>query len=249
MRIACLTLCLAAITVSGCARLERRSSNIPQYETVSESSSRNEKLARRKHELALELICENNYCKAEQVLRDALICDVSFGPAHNTLGKIYFDQGKHYLAAWEFEYAQRMMPERPEPVNNLGLVYESIGQYQKAIPYYQLAVDFSPDCANYLGNLIRCRIRSGEDPLMMEEEINHLALIDDRQHWVNWARSQLLLRNNIDTDLYPPPPDVLPYEPQSVEDFNELEPIDPVELEGNDSILQPLDLNDSQYEY
>jgi hypothetical protein len=31
------------------------------------------------------------------------------GPAHNNLGIVYYRRKKYYLAAWEFQYAARLM--------------------------------------------------------------------------------------------------------------------------------------------
>ena len=159
---------------------------------------------------------------------------------------MYFDEGKQYLAAWEFEYAQRLMPERPEPVNNLGLVYESIGQFQKAIPYYQQAVDLAPNSANFLGNLIRCRIRAGEDPLFLKEQIERLALIDSRLEWTDWARSQLLLRNQVDRNENESQmlsmPESPPFEPSALEEFETFEEESPDLREFEEpSVLEDFD--------
>ena len=109
----------------------------------------------------MELISNCYIAEAEQCLHQSLLADVSFGPAHNTLGKLYFDQKKFYLAAWEFEYAMKTMPNRAEPVNNLGLVYEMVEQTDEAVVHYQKAVDLEPGNPQYVGNLIRARIRRG----------------------------------------------------------------------------------------
>ena len=80
-----------------------------------------------------------DFAHAEKYLRKAPAADVRFGPAHHSLGVLYFWQKKLYLAAWEFEYAARLMPDRYEPLNNLGLVYESVGKFAQAKSYYLLA--------------------------------------------------------------------------------------------------------------
>jgi hypothetical protein len=35
------------------------------------------------------------------------------GPAHNNLGIVYYRQKKYYLAAWEFQYAAKLMAYSP----------------------------------------------------------------------------------------------------------------------------------------
>src|SRR5688572_25552238 len=73
------------------------------YQTVGRDLNRDTEFARKQNGKAVELIREGKLDEAEKVLREALAADVLFGPAHNNLGKVYFKQGKLYLAAWEFE--------------------------------------------------------------------------------------------------------------------------------------------------
>ncbi len=174
---------------SGCARF--RSTEKLDYRTVEDSSISDVGAARTKHERALELINVCCLADAEQCLHESLLADKSFGPAHNTLGKLYFDQKKFYLAAWEFEFAMKTMPNRPEPVNNLGLVYESVGQNDQAIVHYHQAVEMAPENAQYLGNLIRARIRRGDCSADLYLMLENLIFLDNRQPWVQWAKLQL----------------------------------------------------------
>ncbi len=192
--------CLRAILIlvvlmTGCARIQ--SLEKLDYRTVEDSGSGDSELARSLHESALLLIDECRMEEAEQQLQQSLLADVSFGPAHNTLGKLYFDQKKFYFAAWEFEHANRVMPGRPEPLNNLGLVYESIGQLDNAVVHYQQAVDTSPDNSEFLGNLIRSRIRRGDRTSDLRDMLERFIFLDSRQSWVDWAKGQLA-SNKID---------------------------------------------------
>lgn len=164
------------------------------YKTFFNSSARDFERAKAKHELAIERLCENDTVAAEQLLRDALVCDSSYGPAHNTLGKVYYDQRKFYLAAWEFEHAQKLMPERAEPSNNLGLVFEATGDYDSAIQYYETAWSQEPDNAHFLGNMLRARVRRGDQSFEMADLLRNLIKIDDRTEWVDWARGLLELK-------------------------------------------------------
>jgi Tfp pilus assembly protein PilF len=98
---------------------------------------------------------------AEKLFQQALASDVRFGPAHHSLGVLYFWQNKLYLAAWEFEYAARLMPDRYEPLNNLGLVYEAAGKYDDAKMYYSLARQKAELQPQVIGNQARIAMRSG----------------------------------------------------------------------------------------
>ena len=173
----------------GCARIK---TNRRFYRTFTGNFDSVADSAQRKNAEAICRLRAGDLCAAQQLVNEALVSDSSFGPAHNTLGKIYFHQRKYYQAAWEFEFAKDAMPERIEPLNNLGLVYERVGRYERAIEYYEQALEMSPDTAEVLGNLIRTKLARGDTPFSIEDEINHLILIDDRPTWVNWVKLKLL---------------------------------------------------------
>ena len=165
------------------------------YRTVEESPLRDSSAAKAKHLNALKALRQGHLQRADQWVQESLLADVSFGPSHNTLGKLLYDQQKYYLAAWEFEYAIKAMPERPEPHNNLGLVYEAVGRFEEAISAYQCAADLDPMNPQFLGNLLRAKVRSGEKPANLQWEFNKLFNIETRPEWRDWCQRQLFLTN------------------------------------------------------
>ena len=173
----------------GCARVNWNKAR--QYQTVSSGAVQDSEAAQRKHDLALDLIAQCKTQEAEECLHQALIEDVSFGPAHNSLGKLYFDQKKFYLAAWEFEHAIKTMPQRPEPHNNLGLVLESVGQLQLAIESYQIALELDEANPEYLGNYLRARYRESGFTEDLRGPFEELVLLEERESWRNWAKGVL----------------------------------------------------------
>jgi tetratricopeptide (TPR) repeat protein len=192
------------LVFSGCHRPFLGTKGGLQYKTVTDRLQYDTEKARRLNAKAADIICRCHdpcshstpceCCEAEQLLKDALTADVTFGPAHNNLGKVYFHQNKHYLAAWEFEYAVKQMPDRYEPLNNLGLVHESVGKLDEAIDYFLQATMLSPRAAQPLGNLIRARMRRGEGIDDVDYLLKQLVLLDDRCAWTDWAREQVALR-------------------------------------------------------
>ena len=118
----------------GCAKLGK--SKFKKHQTIQAICQRDTDVARWKHEKAIGFIENCRLAEAEALLQDALIVDSNFGPAHNSLGAIYLNQNKLYLAAWEFEQAHKLMPDAVEPYNNLGLVHEKAGKYGQAIEYF-----------------------------------------------------------------------------------------------------------------
>ena len=114
---------LACLPVGPGCHGSRRKAAGDEYRTLGKEPKRDSDLARDENARAIALLEERDWEGAERALRAALAADVMHGPAHNNLGKVYYHQGKLYLAAWEFQYAAKLMPNQPEPKNNLGLVF------------------------------------------------------------------------------------------------------------------------------
>src|SRR5262245_32785979 len=109
-RIMTVVVAVIALTHVGCQSGKRGDSKSPSYETIAKDPRRDSERARELNAQALEQMQRDKLDEAERTLKKALSADVTFGPAHNNLGKVYFDQNKLYLAAWEFQYAAKLMP-------------------------------------------------------------------------------------------------------------------------------------------
>ena len=188
---------VAAISIlgSGCARWSDAPSQ--NYVTIEADSRHDTELARKEYKAARKCMDrqlagkECDFNKAEKHLKQALAADVRFGPAHHSLGVLYFWQRKLYLAAWEFEYASRLMPDRFEPLNNLGLVYESAGKYEQSKTFYNLAREKSPNQPEIIGNLARASFRNGESVDQMRVLLEDVLATDSRPEWRRWAAEKL----------------------------------------------------------
>lgn len=162
-----------------------------QYQTVPEDPNRNTPSAREANARGLEFFDKSDPEEAEKALKEALAADMFYGPAHNNLGVVYFQQKRFYLAAWEFQYAAKLMPYSPEPRNNLGLVYEAVGRFDEAERWYDLAVRLEPDNPLLIGNLARTLVRAGRRDERTCQLLSDLVLKDEREEWVLWARERL----------------------------------------------------------
>jgi Flp pilus assembly protein TadD len=182
---------LVIALLAGCRSSGAHQQSKPMYSTLPDAAHQDAGAANAKHIRALELIDAGQLDEAEPLLREVLSADVTFGPAHNNLGKLYFEQGKFYLAAWEFEYAIKLMPHQPEPRNNLGLVLEVTQQLDEAATYYQQALDLEPGNPEILGNLIRARLSRGDHPADLRHLLRELLQKDTRPQWQKWAQDQL----------------------------------------------------------
>ena len=255
MRAIIILLATIIIALPGCARFKMNHGEV--YETIKASPTRNTTIAQKKHAKAVNALESGEVGLAHQWVRESLLADRDFGPAHNTLGKIYYQQEKYYLAAWEFEFANRMMPNRGEPINNLGLVMEAVGQHDRAVEHYQNARTIDEDNPEYLGNLIRARVRLGDEPAALQELLKDFILIDSRREWVDWAKSLLLkAKFSIESDikkeqelieqLEKDAPGVLP-EPLPKEKLPGTLPTDEPELGPNSSYLvSPMKMPDTE---
>lgn len=199
----------------GCARWSTKPS--ASYVTVEADSRHDTELARKDYNAArkcMEKYLKGKDCdfeKAEKLLQEALANDVRFGPAHHSLGVLYLWQKKLYLAAWEFEYAARLMPDRFEPLNNLGLVYESVGKYEQAMGFYLLAREKAPNNPEVIANLARASFRNGETVEQMRTVLEDILATDSRTEWRCWAAEKL----GMDAATLPSMPANLPSIPKS----------------------------------
>jgi Flp pilus assembly protein TadD len=190
-RLKLLVILLLGFKAVGCNILNN--SDQRTYQTVAENPIRETRKAQRLTEQAVKEIERGKLVKAEQSLEKALIADVTFGPAHNNLGQVYFQQGKLYLAGMEFDYARRLMPERPEPYNNLGLVYERAGRTEEAIENFSSARSLEPSNAEFIGNLVRARVKHGDRDIEVQQMLQELLLLETRPDWLEWVNEQLKL--------------------------------------------------------
>jgi Tfp pilus assembly protein PilF len=186
-------ICLAG----GCAALTSHPKK--GYRTLDVDVSHDTETARRETARALKILERNadacfgdDLVRAENALQKALAADVMYGPAHNNLGRIYFQKQEFYLAAWEFEYAIKTMPDRTEPISNLGMVYEEVGKFDKAIEMYWIAYEIDPHNPEVIGNLARCSLRQGESVEQVRPLLEDLIFMDSRPEWVDWAKEQLV---------------------------------------------------------
>lgn len=183
-------ICVAIVlATASCADRTRQGS--ADYRTVPSDPHRDTASARRLDVQGREQMAKGEIKRAAELFKQALTADVEYGPAHNNLGKVYFRQKDWYQAAWEFEYAGKLMPRRAEPRNNLGLVLERSGDLDKAIDRYHEAVELDPDNVEYRGNLARALIQRGDRNEEVLKLLETIAQRDTRPEWQTWAKRHL----------------------------------------------------------
>jgi len=200
------------LATTGCAKPAHPDA-AANYQTVTADPRRNTDLASQLNAKGLEELAERDYAKAEKLFKEALQADMFFGPAHNNLGIAYYEQQKFYLAAWEFDYARKLMPNKPDPKHNLGMVMEAVGKLDEAAAHYEDALALAPDDPDTIANLARTLARrdmnystsrSGDrnvtgnadrasDRDRLRELLHEIILKDTRPEWITWAKDHLAI--------------------------------------------------------
>ena len=154
----------------------------------------------------MKLLNDDQAEEAEKTLKAALSADLFFGPAHNNLGTLYHRQEQYYQAAWEFQYAVRLMPGKAEPKNNLGMVFEAVGRLDESAKWYEEALAIEPDNVEITGNLARVMIQTDRRSNKIRKLLSDIVMKDHRSEWVAWAREQLTLIGQPETTPAPGDP-------------------------------------------
>lgn len=162
------------------------------YKTVSRPPDQDTQTAQKLHEKALAQMKDGDLAQAELTFKQACAADVFFGPAHNNLGHLYFQQKKYYLAAWEFQYAAKLMPYRVEPKNNLGMVMEAVGKFDEAAEHYEQALELQSDNPEIIANLARLYVRDHRYDARTRELLEDVIFKDTRLQWTQWAQEVLV---------------------------------------------------------
>ncbi len=183
----------AIALLAGCQWHRPASPTAAGYETRPKDPRRYTEAAKQHYARGVQLLKDGQVDQAEKVFQDALSADLFFGPAHNNLGTIYLRQKKYYLAAWEFQYAEKLMPNQAEPRNNLGLVYEAVGKLDDAAKSYEQALDLEPENPRIAGNLARVYVRSNRVDDKTRKLLEAVVMKDTRPDWIEWARERLAL--------------------------------------------------------
>jgi tetratricopeptide (TPR) repeat protein len=87
-------------------------------------------------------------------------CGGGYGRPDSAQSQLSFgvDMAKRSLwseALFRFHQAERLDPNNPRALNNLAVAYEAVGDYQKALEFYQKALKQSPDNRDLRANYSR----------------------------------------------------------------------------------------------
>ncbi|MFG0261961.1 MAG: hypothetical protein ACF788_06195 [Novipirellula sp. JB048] len=174
-------------TAGGC-RLFRDGEVIGQYHTPAPGKDSVDPKVQSLNRKGVEAFEEGRVERAEELFRKALVQAVDHGPSHNNLGQVYLQRRQLYLAAWEFEYASKLMPTAAEPLINQALVYEEADRLQEAEVRYRAALSRQPQHPDAIGGLARNLVRQDGEPGEIAFLLDEVLLRDSRPDWIQWAR-------------------------------------------------------------
>lgn len=189
-RSAALLLTLVLIGLAGCAPNPAAPAGKVMVAT---DPTRDLAAAKRHTDEGINLLEKGNLAAAHKELKAAIAAEPLYGPAHNGLGAVYYQQKNYYLAASEFQLAATAMPHKGEPRNNLGLVYEDVGRLDDAARSYDEALALSPGSVEITANLARALVRLGRDNDRTRQLLRDVVMKDTRPQWVSWARERLII--------------------------------------------------------
>ena len=201
---------------SGCSSFHKADRNVVRTK-VRRDRARAEKLTTKASE-HIEA-GENDF--AAELLSKAIAADRTYSKAHNNMGLVHFAANDLFRAAMSFQEAMRFHPQCAVPLNNLGLTFESALRLDSAISYYESAHELSPKNPEYLGNLVRARLRAGEPIQALRPMLQQLYFVERRPEWVEWVQEQLMLATNPNLDRGPDSPDLSELNEENEEPFDE----------------------------
>jgi Flp pilus assembly protein TadD len=174
--------------VAGCAARQPGG----HYQTLASDQPRDTNIAELRNADGLRQIENGQLEKAEASFREAIEHDLYYSSAHNNLGLVYLKTGRHYDAAWEFNYAARLAPRSPEPRANLGLLFEKLGRVDEAIGTYQEALNIDPADMTTMRHLARAYVKTNRKDKSLKEILEKLLLMPNDKQWDEWLRGQLI---------------------------------------------------------
>lgn len=197
----CVSAALSVVMLGGCTSLKHGS------DIIHVTASPNPAKAARLTWAGVKAFNVGAFEEAFNKFSAAIAVDETYGPAYNNLGLLLYEEGNLYDAVLSFENAMDYMPNDPTVYYNLALALESAGKSHEAMDLYHQAVEMDPANPIFLGNLVRLRIRLGENDPSVQAQLQDLILIETRPTWRRWADGQLALYFNDALDRGPETPD------------------------------------------
>lgn len=116
------------------------------------------------------------YKDLETLWRDTLKKNPGTSMAHNNLGTVLMESGRHQEAAFQIEEALRLNPENAAAYNNLGNLAARQNDLEKSTEYYRRALQIQPTSGDVHNNLGVTLFESGKTEEATEHFLKAIAI-------------------------------------------------------------------------
>lgn len=110
---------------------------------------------------------------------------------HNRAGLVRLQDGHYFEAVQHFEVAIKLAPRWAEPRENLGRLYEEIGQVDRAIALYESALALEPGRRSTMQRLARAYVKAGRRDSRTRMVLAKVAADPHGGRWNEWAQTRL----------------------------------------------------------
>jgi Tfp pilus assembly protein PilF len=151
--------------------------------------------------LSAGALMDSDPARARALLESALRIDVDCGEAHNNLGSMALlpdpptstpdARPDLFTAADHLQSAARLLPGRPDPLMNLGLIYERAGRLSDAQGAYMRALERDPQHVPSAQALTSLEVRTSATNDTTRARLEMIALRGTTAHWRAWAADRL----------------------------------------------------------
>lgn len=116
--------------------------------------------------------------KAILLSRDAVSLARDYGQAWNNLGLFLLERDERFEAREAFAIAADLLPSDPRPLNNLGVMYLDNGWADKALDYFERALERSPSDHTALRGAIDAALRLRRHDERLLERLERAVLVE-----------------------------------------------------------------------
>jgi tetratricopeptide (TPR) repeat protein len=109
-----------------------------------------------------DYLTQGDLSSAIKFLKECIGQVNTFWPLWLLLGKVYQERKQPRRALKALQEANRLLPEHPDIINEIGIVSTTIGNHRRALKYFTKAVELSPFNSDYLCNLALELIKNGD---------------------------------------------------------------------------------------
>ncbi|MEN0019730.1 MAG: tetratricopeptide repeat protein [Planctomycetota bacterium] len=130
--------------------------------------------------------------RAERLYRQSIEASPRLPRAFNNYGLLLLDRGDYPEAQAAFARAVEVAPpESPDPLINLGLIYQKRGWGEESLKWFLAALDRDPNNVGALRGAIKSAYELNRAGRSDHDRVRHALLIENDPDWVAFYRREL----------------------------------------------------------